>query len=55
MDCVIGIISLSCELYSISWSCFHSCGVGTIVYGKWCFVLHVQCCGSCMVSTEYST
>ena len=28
---------------------------GTIVSGKWCFDLHVQCCGSCMVSTEFST
>jgi len=33
---------------SISWGCFHSCGVGTIGYGKWRFTLHVQCCGSCM-------
>jgi len=40
---------------SLSCSCFRSCGVGTFVYRKWCFVLHVQCCGSCMVSSEYST
>ena len=56
MELVVGsgTISLSCELYSLSWSCFRSRGVGTIVYRKWCFVSHVQCCGSCMVSTEYS-
>jgi len=41
MEFVVGTISLSCELYSVSWSCFRSCGVGTIVYGKWCFVLDV--------------
>jgi len=51
MEFVVGTISLSCELYSLSWSCFRSCGAGIIVYGKWCFVSHVQCCGSCMVST----
>ena len=44
------VISLSCELYSLSRSCFRSCGVGTVVYGKGCFVLHVSCCGSCMVA-----
>jgi len=32
--------------------CFRSCEAGTIVYGKWCFDLYVQWCGSCMVSTE---
>jgi len=36
------------------YSFFRSCEAGTIVYGKWCFDLHVQCCGSCMVSTEFS-
>ena len=36
------------ELFSFMWDRY-------IVYGKLCFVLHVQCCGSCMVSTEYST
>jgi len=51
MEFVVGTISLSCELYSLSWSCFRSCGSGTIVYGKWCFDLHLKCCGSCMVST----
>ena len=51
MEFVVAIISLSCELYSLSWSCFRSRGSGTIVYGKWCFDLHVECCGSCMVST----
>jgi len=51
MEFVVGIISLSCELHSPSWSCFRSCGSGTIVYGKWCFDLHVECCGSCTVST----
>jgi len=35
MEFVVGTISLSCELYSLSWSCFCSCGAGTIVYGKW--------------------
>jgi len=39
MEFVVGNISLSCELCSLSWSCFHSYGVGTIVYGKWCSVL----------------
>ena len=55
MEFVVGTISFSCELYSLPRSCFRSCGIGTFVYGKWCFVSHVQCCGSCMVSTEYST
>jgi len=57
MELVVGSgsISLSCELYPLSWRCFRSGGVGKIVYGKWCFVLRVQYCGSCMVSTEYST
>jgi len=51
MEFVVGIISLSCEVYSLSWSCFRSRGSGTIVYRKWCFDLHVECYGSCMVST----
>jgi len=51
MEFVDGIISLSCELYSLSWSCFRSRGSGTIVHVKWCFDLHVECCGSCLVST----
>ena len=45
-------VSLSCELYSLSWSCFH---VGS---AQLCMVNGVSlymCCGSCMVSTEYST
>jgi len=50
MEFVDGTIALSCELYSLSWCCFRSCGVGIIVYGKWCFVSHVQFCESCMVS-----
>jgi len=29
---VVGTILLSCELYSLSWSCFRSCGIGMIVY-----------------------
>jgi len=41
MEFVVGTISLSCELYSLSKSCFRSCGIGTIVYGKRCLVLHV--------------
>jgi len=44
MEFVVGNVSRSCQLYSLSWSCFCSCGVDTIVYGKWCFILHVQCC-----------
>jgi len=51
MEFVHGTIALSCELYSLSWSCCRSCEVGIIVYGKWCFVSHVQCYGNCMVST----
>jgi len=51
MEFVVGIISLSFELYSLSWSCFRSPGSGTIVYGKWCFDLHVESCGSSMIST----
>ena len=51
MEFVVGMISLSCELYSLSWSCFCSRGSGTIVYGKWCFDLHVEYSGSYMVST----
>jgi len=43
-DFVVGTTtSLSCELYSLSWSCFLSGGVGTIVYGKWCIVLQYMC------------
>jgi len=53
MEFVVGTISLSCELFSLFCSYLHSCEAGTIVYGKWSD-LHVQCCGSCMVSTEYS-
>jgi len=34
------------ELLSFMWV--------TTVYRKWCFVLHVQCCGRCMVGTEYA-
>jgi len=45
MEFVVGTNLLSCELYSLTWICLRSCGVGTIVYGKWCFVLHVQYCG----------
>jgi len=55
MEFVFGTISLSCELFLLSCGSFRSCGAGTIVYWKWCSVLHVQCCGSCMVSTECST
>ena len=51
MEFMVGTISLSRGLYSLSWSCCRSCGVDTIVYEKWCFVSHAQCCGSCMVST----
>ena len=51
MEFVVGMISLSCDLYSLSWSCFRSCGVGTVVYGNGVFDLHVECCGNCMVST----
>jgi len=51
MEFMVGTISLSCELYSFSWSCCRSRGSDTIVYEKWCFDLHVECCGSCMVST----
>jgi len=55
MEFVVGNILLSCELFSLLWSCFRSSGVGTTVYGTWYLVSHVQCCGSCMVRTEYST
>ena len=41
MEFVIGTISLSCALYSLSWSCFRSCEASTIAYEKWRFVLHV--------------
>jgi len=51
MEFVVGIISFSCELYSVSWSCFRTPGSGTILHAKWCFDSHVECCGSCMVST----
>ena len=54
MEFVVGNIAFM-WINALSWSCFRSCGSGTIVYGKWCFVLHVPCCGSCMVSIEYST
>jgi len=55
MEFVVGTTLLSCELISLSCSYFHSCGACTIVYRKCYFVLHVQFCGSRMVSTEYST
>jgi len=55
MEFVVGTSLLSCELFSLSWSCFRSCGSCTVVYGKCCFVLHEQCCGSCTDSTEFST
>jgi len=32
MEFVVGTISLSCELYSLSCSYFRSCGVGTMVW-----------------------
>jgi len=32
MEFMVGTISLSCELYSFSWSCFRSRGSDTIVY-----------------------
>jgi len=32
MEFVVGKISLTFEFYSLSWRCFRSCGVGTIVY-----------------------
>jgi len=51
MEFVVRIISLSSEWYSVSWSCFRSRGSGTLVCVKWRFDLHVECCGSCMVST----
>jgi len=51
MEFVVGITSLSSEVDSVSWSCFRSPGSGTIVHAKWCFDLHVECCGSCMDST----
>jgi len=34
MEFVVWTISLSCGLYSLSWSCFRSCGTGRSVYGK---------------------
>ena len=45
---MVGTISLSCELYSLSWSGFRSCEVGTIVYGKgvlfyMCSTVEVAC------------
>jgi len=55
MEFVVGTTSLSCELCSLSKCCFRSCEAGTIVDRKWYFDLHEQCCGSCMVSTEFST
>jgi len=48
---LVGTILLSCELFALSCSCFRSSGSDTIAYGKWCFELHVECCGSCVVST----
>jgi len=41
MELVVGTISLPRELFSLSCSCFRSCGAGTIVYGKLRFELHV--------------
>jgi len=32
MEFVVGTISLPCDLYSLSWSCFRSCGVDAIVW-----------------------
>jgi len=54
MEFVVWTISLSCELCSLSEAAFvHE--AGTIVYGKRYLDLHVQCCGSCMVCTGFST
>jgi len=47
---VVGTIALSCELCSLSETAFVH-----VRYGKRYFDLHVQCGGSCMVSTEFST
>jgi len=41
MECVVGTVSISCELYSLSWSCFRACGADTIAYGK--MVFHFTC------------
>ena len=30
MEFVVGTIVLSCEMYSLWWSCFRSCGIGTL-------------------------
>jgi len=38
MEFVVGTIVLSCEMYSLSWSCFRSCGVG---------ILYTENCVSC--------
>jgi len=35
---MFGTISLSRELFSLLYSCFRSCGAGTIVYWECCFV-----------------
>jgi len=56
MGFVVGTISLLCELFS--HGCFRSRVWPVFVRTQLCtecFISHVQCCGSCMVSAEYST
>jgi len=47
------------ELFRFHVNCIHfrvalfvHVGSAQLLYGKWCFVLHVQRCGSCRVSTN---
>jgi len=44
----MSIVFTFVDMFSFMWG-------RHIVYGKLYFVLHVQRCRSCMVSTEYST
>jgi len=54
MEFVFGTSSLSCELFSLSEAAFIHVRLAQL-WTKMCFDLHVQCGGSCMVSTKYST
>ena len=57
MEFVVGTISLSCELYSLSKAAFAHVRLAQLCTenGISIYMCTVQCCGSCMVSTEFST
>jgi len=55
MEFVVGTISLSCELFLLSKAAFVHAGPTQLCTDNGVSYLHVQCCGGCMVSTEFSS